>query len=373
MTMKSIKKNSILILGLFLLGSLVLSSCNKEEDEPPVPPDTSGYSNGVFIINEGPFQTGTGTITYLSRDGSGIEDHIFQKANNLIPLGNIVQSMTLVEDKVYIAVNNANKIEIVSLKTFQSVQTLENITSPRYIAFEGTDKAYISCWDNTVKIINTDGYEVLGQIDVGTGPEKMLHDDQKLWVLNQGGFGVDSTITIIDTQTDQVINTMQVYAKPTGIQKGLNGFIWVMCSGKGWNGFPAPDDTEGHLICIDPDSYTFIVDIAFPSSSEHPEKLAVDNLRELLFYNYTDGIYKFNMNNNSLETEAFIKRPSMFYGLGFDKVGDVIYASDPLDYVQNGMVYRYNPENGSVIDSLEAGIIPGEFLFTEKNITKKSD
>ncbi|MCD4681660.1 MAG: hypothetical protein K8R86_00140, partial [Bacteroidales bacterium] len=133
--MKSIRKNSILILGLLLLGSWVIISCDKEEDEPP-PPDSSGYSEGVFIVNEGPFQTGTGTVTYLSRDGSGIEDHIFQKANNLIPLGNIVQSMTLIEDKVYIAVNNANKIEIVSLKTFQSVQTLENITSPRYIAFD---------------------------------------------------------------------------------------------------------------------------------------------------------------------------------------------------------------------------------------------
>ena len=193
----------------------------------------------------------------------------------------------------------------------------------------------------------------------------MLLDDQKLWVLNQGGLGIDSTISIIDTQTNQVITTIQVYAKPSGIQKGLNGLIWVMCSGKGWNGFPEADDTEGHLVCIDPDDYSFIEDIAFPSSSEHPEKLVVDNSRNLLYYSYADGLYKFNIESNTLETEAFIKRSSMFYGLGFDIEGDVIYASDPLDYVQDGMVYRYNPEYGSIIDSLEAGIIPGEFFFTE--------
>ena len=352
------------VLGMVILSSLLFVACTK--DDPVSPPViTDGYSSGIFIINEGPFQNGTGTISYMNRNGSDLSHEIFQKANSLVPLGNLVQSMNIIDDKAYIVVNNANKIEIVTLKTFQSVYTIEDIPSPRYIIEAGDNKAYVSCWDNTVKIINTENYKVDGFINVGTGPEKMLLDDQKLWVLNQGGLGIDSTISIIDTQTDQIINTIQVYAKPTGIQQGLNGLIWVMCSGKGWNGFPGADDTEGHLVCIDPDDYLFIEDIAFPSSSEHPEKLEVDNSRNLLFYSYTDGIYKFNMNSNMLETEAFIKRPSMFYGLGFDIAGDVIYASDPLDYVQNGMIYRYNPEYGSVIDSLEAGIIPGEFFFTE--------
>ncbi len=158
---------------------------------------------------------------------------------------------------------------------------------------------------------------------------------------------------------------MQVYAKPTGIQKGINGNVWVMCSGRGFNGWPVPDDTEGHLLCIDPGDYSILHDFEFPSTSQHPEKLVADNEGEVLYYNYTDGIYKFNVNGGSLEDEPLIARTAMFYGLGFDAVDNVIYASDPLDYVQNGIVYRYDASNGSVIDSLDAGIIPGEFLFTE--------
>lgn len=354
------------IVGVMMFISFLFISCAKDEQVPPPPVTSNGYTSGVFIVNEGPFGNGTGTISFMNRDGSNFTNEIFQLANSMIPLGNLVQSMSVIDDKAYIAVNNANKIEIVMLETFQSVYTIENITSPRYIV-EAGDKIYVSCWDNTVKVLSTDGTESFGQIDVGTGPEKMLLNDQKLWVLNQGGLGIDSTISIIDIQTNQVISTIQGFAKPTGIKKGLNGFIWVMCSGEGWNGFPGPDDTEGHLVSIDPDDYSIVQDIAFPSSSEHPEKLEVDNKRNLLFYSYSDGIYKFNMEGNSLETEAFIKRSHMFYGLGFDVIGNVIYTSDPLDYVQNGMVYRYNPDNGNAIDSVNAGIIPGEFFFTDRS------
>ncbi len=202
--MKSFKKNSNLVLGVLLIASTLFISCQDED----TPPDDVDYRYGVFVINEGLFQSGTGTITYLNRDGSGKKDKIFQIANNLIPLGNIVQSATIVDDMVYIAVNNANKIEVVGLKSFQSYQTIENINTPRYIVYDGIDKIYVSCWDNTVKIINTEGLESIGQIDVGTGPEKMLLVDQKLWVLNQGGFDYDSTISIIDVTTDQLIHTI---------------------------------------------------------------------------------------------------------------------------------------------------------------------
>lgn len=349
------------------LALLVSTGCENDSDDPqqqvPV-----GYSQGVFIVNEGPFQTGTGTITFMNRDASQLSEKIFQNANNGLPLGNITQSMNLestYKTDAYIAVNNANKIEVVDISTFDSIQSIENIPSPRYIEFGGNDKVYITSWDNTVKVLSTVGYEFFGQINVGVGPEKLMRVAQTIWVLNQGGFDVDSTVSIINTQTDQVIETIQVYPKPTGIQVDQNGLVWILCSGKGWNGFPGADDSEAHLLCIDPDSYTVIKDIAFPTSSEHPEKLVINREGDQLFYNFTDGIYRFDIHSNELETSPFIARVGMFYGLGLDRKDNIIYGSDPGDFIQKGWVFRYSATSGNVVDSVATGIVPGEFFFTE--------
>ena len=366
-------KKLCVVLGIVILSSLLFVACTKDDPVPP-PVISDGYLTGIFIVNEGPFQNGTGTITFLSRDGSEKIENLFQTANNLIPLGNIVQSMNVTYQnggQVFIAVNNANVIEVVSLKTFQRVKSIENINNPRYIEFNESAKAFVTCWDNTVKVIDLDNYAIIEEITVGTGPEKMLSisDNEELWVLNQGGFSVDSTISVINMANNQVKNTIQVYAKPTGIQQDKNNNIWVLCSGKGWNGFPDPGDSEGHLICIDSVSKTILKDFPFPSASEHPEKLVINSDKDVLYYNFINGIYKFGIGDTALQTEPFIPRPCMFYGLGFDFVAGIIYASDPLDYVQNGIVYRYDANTGIAIDSIEAGIVPGEFYFTEPIIT----
>lgn len=363
----SLNKLSI-VLGILLMSSILFISCTKDDPEPIPPLADAGYANGVFIVNEGPFQTGTGTITYMNRNGSGKVDNIFQQANNLIPLGNIVQSMNVDyfnSGNAFIAVNNANKIEVVSLKTFQQIETIEDINSPRYIVFTPFGEAFVSCWDNTIKVISINTYKKVDEINLGTGPEKMLYSsiNEQLWVLNQGGFSVDSTISIINVQNHELITTLDVYAKPTGILKDKNDHVWVLCSGNGWNGFPGLDDTEGHLLCIDSESHTILKDFAFPSTSVHPEKLVINSMGNELFYNSIDGIYKFGIDDTTLQTEPFIARPYMFYGLGFDNLANFIYASDPLDYAQDGLVYRYDAINGSVIDSIQAGIIPGEFYF----------
>jgi len=357
-------KKWYVMIGIAIAISLMFDSCSKDETIPPPLVPTNGYESGVFIVNEGPFGNGTGTISFMNRDGSSKENTIFQNANSSIPLGSIVQSMQVVDDKGYIAVNDANKIEVVNIKAFESLYTLENITLPRYIESDENATLYISCWDNTVKIYSTDGTESLGQITVGSGPEKMLMDGQKLWVLNQGGYSIDSTISIIDIPTAQIITTVDVYPKPTGIEQDINGNIWVTCSGSGWNGWPDSTDTQGHLICINPDDYSIIEDFEFPTTTEHPEKLVINSTGDILFYSYPGGIYKHNIEADTLNLTAFIGKSGLFYGLGLDKMEDVIYGSDAIDFVQNGMVYRYEAANGMIIDSVEAGIGPGEFYFS---------
>ncbi|MCD4680249.1 MAG: hypothetical protein K8S00_07665 [Bacteroidales bacterium] len=359
------KKRILMFLVIALLA--VFTACEKNEigddtDNPYLPSDTSAQKSYVLISNEGPFLTGTGSITRYDRVLKTCEKKVFENANNYPP-GNIVQSVEVYDNKVFIIVNNANKIEIANDSSFESIAVIENISLPRYLLPIDKNKAYVSCWDDKVAVIDLVNYEVVNSIAVGVGPEKMLRYENKVFVLNIGGFGNDSTLSVIDCNSDVVDTTFFVASRPSGIVLDKHSNIWVMCSGTGFNGYPLPGDSPGHLICIDPGDYSIIQDITFPSSTEHPYKLVINNLKDILFYLYPGGIFKFNIYSSSLESIPFVASASMFYALGFDDEEELIYVSDPLDYVQQGWVFKYDATNGTVVDSFESGVIPGGFYF----------
>ena len=343
-----------------IAGLITLTlSCKKNNPEPPI----VLLDNRVFVTNEGTFQTGSGTLSIIYRDSLTVKNNVFEKVNDR-PLGNLVQSMVVFNEKAYIVVNNANRIEIADAENLLSLGVIENLSLPRYFLGINSEKAYVSCMgDNTVAVVNLNDNTITKNITCGTGPERMLFKNNKAFVLNLGGFLVDSTITVINTKTDTVLTTITLAEKPNNICEDKNGNLWVICSGNGWNGWPQAGDTEGHLYCVDPDDYSILKDISFPSTNEHPEKLIINQSRDKLYYAMPDGIYEFNITSSELNSNPLIESNTLFYGLGFDNNSELIYASDAKDFVQNGWVYRYNSANGAVVDSFNVGIIPNGFWF----------
>ena len=67
---------SILLPVLAILTLII--SCKKDKGtEPPViRPD-----NRVFIVNEGPFQDGVGSLSIFYRDTEEVENNVFEKIN----------------------------------------------------------------------------------------------------------------------------------------------------------------------------------------------------------------------------------------------------------------------------------------------------
>ena len=236
-------KNSILYLLSILL---IVSSCNKDENDGP----SEIWKDSVFVTNEGPFQGGTGTILAYNRQTGEVSGDLFESANGR-PLGNIVQSVTIGEGFAFIAVNNSNLLEIVSLEDFKTVATIDSIALPRYILING-EKAFVSCWDNSIKVISLVDYTVIDELPAGNGPDEMALSGEYLFAVNSGGYGVDSVVSFVNVNDKEIFGMIEVGHRPSGIVTGKDGKLWVLCSGKGWNYFPDPSDTPGRLVCIDP-------------------------------------------------------------------------------------------------------------------------
>ena len=60
---------------------LSTTACNDDEMEGNCPTPCDLYETGIFITNEGQFQTGTGSVSYFNNSTSESQNKIYQKAN----------------------------------------------------------------------------------------------------------------------------------------------------------------------------------------------------------------------------------------------------------------------------------------------------
>jgi hypothetical protein len=348
---------ALFIPAIIIAASILLltTSCKKDDNDHIA----GKYANGILISNEGPFMDGTGTVSFYDPENKTIENKIFEITNNR-PLGNIVQSLAVFNGKAFIIVNNAGKVEVVDAGTFESEAVIEGLTSPRYFLGINNSKAYISDWSGGIAILDLNTYTKTGTITTGASPDQMLADENRVWVINSAGWASDSTVTIIDSQTDNPLQTIVVGDNPAGIVKDANGKIWVLCGGiSDWMN-PA-NSTKGSLVRINPVDFSIETSIVLEGSDFGP-RLAINGAGDKLYYSFLGNIYVHDVNfASAFKSDPVISKAC--YALGIDPLSGEIYISDPLDYAQPGVIYRYDANGGTMLDSITAGIIPGYFLF----------
>lgn len=358
------KTKNIFYLSVTAL-TLTFTSCKKDnpKSDPTIPPTSSGYDNGVFIINQGAYTGGTGTISYYNRSTGSISNDIFYAKNNF-PLGNIAQSMELYNGKGYIVVNNAGKIEVVDGSSFASSGTITGLTYPRFFLGIDNSKAYVTEWGasgvaGAVKVINLSNNTVSSTITTGKGAETMVKSGNFVYVACSGGFDTDSVVTVINSTTNAVVTNINVGANPKYIKADNNGKIWVLCYGQ-WDAAFSYLIKTGSLVRID--VATNMVDLTLPFSSVYsqPSNLVINSAKSTLYYCYNSQVYSQSTTSASLDATMLINRN--FYGLGIDPTNNYFFGADAGDYTSDGWVLRYTP-TGTVVDSVKVGIIPGDFFF----------
>ena len=110
-------------IALIALAGVFLQSCSNDDDGPNNDPENGNYSKGVFILNEGGFNSANAEITYFdpTKDVSTTNpiQEIFKTANAGAQLGSVGQSMYFKGNKAYIVLNVSNKVEVVDKKLVQ--------------------------------------------------------------------------------------------------------------------------------------------------------------------------------------------------------------------------------------------------------------
>ena len=347
-------KISKFLLSAFIL-SVVFVSCNNDDD---VQLPKGDYENGILITNEGPFGSGSGTVTYISNDFSTSQNSIYKTVNSE-DLGNILQSLTFNNESAYLIANNSHRLVKVNRYTFEKeAATFENLNNPRYsVVLKG--KIYVTNWgdgsdsnDDFVAVYDAETLTYDSSISVDFGPEKIIAIGDNIYVAHKGGWSYNNKVSVIDSNSNSVSTTIEVGDVPISLVIDGSNNLWVLCEGK-----PdyAPEETYGTLEKIN--TSTNVVDTSFDFVDSHPSHLSYTNGK--LYYQNNGGIYEMGTSSSTLPTASIIADS----GYSVVAKDDYVYVTDAKDYASIGEVRIYNLDSKQLENTISTGIIPGGVYF----------
>ncbi len=356
---KYVKRSSQFFLILILL-SILFNACSDEFGEINTGGSQYAEGNGVFIINEGNFGSGNGSLSFLDFDSLKILNDIFYSANNR-PLGDVPFSMNFFEDEIWLVVNNSAKIEVIAGNDLSSKAIISGFTSPRFLLQIDNEQAYLSdFYSPEIAMINLKTRQTVGKIPIGRSSEQLVLAGGKVFAAFWSNFGFpgieNNMLMVIDPETNSLSDSVFVGKEPNSMVVDAAGKLWVLCSG----GFLAEENPT--LRRINPHSLETEIVLTFSDIQTSPSSLCINGTGDTLFY-LNQGVYRMPTSGNALPESPFIgQNGRLFYTLGVDPRTSDILVSDAIDYQQRGMVFHYTSK-GELKGTYNAGIIPGRFVF----------
>lgn len=348
-----------------LIASIFVISCDDDNPSPVVeqPEEKSKYETGVLIVNEGGFGSGNGSVTWYHDSLDALEQNIF-KAPGIQFAGDVAQSLTIHGDSAFLVLNGSNRIEIFRADSVGSLGAITHtdIVSPRYMEVIG-GKAYISVWgpyDDNFSLIDSYvlAYDLATgstkKIDTDEGTENLLYNGEKLFASNYN-YGSSSTIAVINPDTDQLIQHIDLNAGPAGMVLDVNNDLWVITTGT-FNG------QDGRLYRINTNTLQIEQTIELNKNPETDLSITPDGTA--LIFSANQVIYKMDITSESAPSSPFItlERVTTPYALNVDPNSGYIYVGDALDFASAGRVYVYTGD-GEFKTDFETGINPTYFVF----------
>ena len=356
-----------------------------EYDILPVSVAPGGKIIGMYLVNEGNMGSNKCTLDYLDYVQGYYVRNLYAERNPHVikELGDVGNDIQVYGSKLYVVVNCSNKVEVLNAYTGVRIGQI-NIPNCRYIRFH-RGYAYVSSYVGPVQLNNPDAvrgavYKVdtvslkpVAKCTVGFQPDELEVLGQYIYVANSGGYmapAYDNTVSVIEIEGFKQVEKIPVGINLHRIKADGYGKLWVTSRGdynkihsnlyvlqkkKGRNEMEVTDtlDIPCSNFCISGDSLYYY-------STEWNNFTQSNTI--------TYGIV--NTKTKKKVSDAFItdgteKDITIPYGIKVHPETGEIYVTDAKNYVSSGVLHCYT-HDGRHKWSVRTGDIPAHLCFIRK-------
>lgn len=347
-----------------------LSSCKKDNvSEAEIPAAPGKYENGFFVINEGWFGHGTGSVSFFDAASGTLKDSVFQKENPnsqaFEPISSTVQFAARFNDKLFVVSKVKGPVVIADAKTLKEVGRIAGVADYDWRAFVGLDenRGLLSSSDG-IYLVNLKTYKpAFKLLGVKGQTGDMLNAGKYIYTLSQ-------TDGAVIYNSEDLSVAKKIKSVSLGFAQTPNKKVWYTAGKYLYSSNPQTLATDSVELPFTP-ATTWFVWFSSPIIAS-----TKDNTVFLLKSPSFGGgkeLYKYVEGNKASVAQPFIVTPDKqsFYkkNLGYNSVTNEIVTTTVQDgygtnYAVNN-IYFYNSESGALNKKIayDGYFFPAMFVF----------
>lgn len=327
-----------------LLLTLSFSGCDlvgTDDDGPSL------ATEGVFVANQGNFGDGNGSVT-LHNPNSG------ETTEAIGTLNSIVQSITLRNDRLYLAANSGGRIDVFDADDQSQLQQLTGLSGPRYLTFTDDETAFLTDQSfggpSAVQVLDEADAapELAASIEVPGTPEGLTHTDDRVYA-TLGGFSDTTLVAAIDTESRTLTETIDVGCAPRYAVADRQDDVFVLCS-------DAPE-----VVVLDGGTGDEVtrLDLPSPSSTAGPGQpgFFASEAEELYVVVSQDRVVRINTRTDEVSSTLGPLDGDPIGAVGYDAIREELYVGRVPGFTEQGAV-TVHERDGTQTGSFQAGVAP---------------
>jgi len=360
--MKRIQLHPTVFLALF---AVLASGCDTVSN-----PGDDERSAGVIVVSQGNFGDANGSVSAYDPVAKHVRTAVISNT------GSILQSAALIGDSIYLMANTGERIDVYNAETFEQTGQIVDIISPRYMIADDSTGYVTNLYEESgtftggkVTVIDLDLNQKSREIVVGSNPEGLALAGDRLYVANFG-FGEGNTVSVIDIDTEEVIDTIDVECDgPRFLSTDADLEVFVFCTGRTIfdENFEPIGETQGAVRVLDGATGAIIerFDIQGRIGSEGPGQDAFHSPESGSIYvvKNQNSILVFDTEENRLRHEIGPLDGDPIGAVAYDGRAERLYLGRVAGFVEAGSVTIHR-NDGSEIDRFIAGIAPAYIIFS---------
>jgi len=319
-----------------------------------------------FALCEGNFGQANATLWSFDENLSAIDGPLIWDTDTN-PLGDVAQSLTLYDNKLYIIMNNSHTVRVLDLEN--GITPAGDIdmpgASPRFMAVQHSqERGFVSSWNlGGLLVIDLTTDEIIDTLSLGGLPEEMIIQGDKLYVsinLNSDWTANNQVIELdISTVMPSISRSFTVIDGP-GSMVILNDTLYVTsiyynASWESFTGTSSIDLATGTVLSVDHGAYA-------NSTAD------IDLIDRTPYRVFGSSIVPLN-GDLTLAQTGLIGNVSNIYSFSVQNDKVVVGTSD---FVAPDEIVVFAPD-GSSEASFTLGALPGDVLYYDPEAVAVDD